>query len=134
MNSASKLYLLKEEYNLLMNYTKGMNQFIDGEKGNVHSLQHELSRAEIVDKGEIPLDVVRLNSRIKIKDESSGKTMDLVLVLPELADIKKKKISVLAPIGTALIGFKKGQKITWDVPAGTKHFEIVEVDNSELKF
>jgi regulator of nucleoside diphosphate kinase len=53
-------------------------------------------------------------------------------VLPQQADIKKKKISVLAPIGTALIGFRKGRKVSWNVPAGKKDFKIMEVTNSDL--
>ncbi len=129
MNSASTLYLLKEEYNLLMRYADGPNPFTVGEKGSASNLLHELSRAEIVEKDAMPLDVIRLNSKIKIKDEGTGKITELVLVLPESADIKQRKISVLAPIGTALIGFKKGQQVTWDVPAGTKTFQIIEVVN-----
>jgi regulator of nucleoside diphosphate kinase len=50
-------------------------------------------------------------------------------VTPDKANIKEQKISIFAPIGTALIGFRRGQKINWQVPAGKKTFTIVEVSN-----
>ena len=54
-----------------------------------------------------------------------------MLVTPDKADIKDKKISVMAPIGTALIGFRKGQQVKWRVPAGQRTFTIVEVINNQ---
>ena len=58
--------------------------------------------------------------------------MELMLVTPDKADIKEKRISVMAPIGTALIGFRKGQKVKWQVPAGKKTFTILEVINEAI--
>jgi regulator of nucleoside diphosphate kinase len=55
--------------------------------------------------------------------------MELMLVTPDKADIKERKISIMAPIGTALIGFRQGQKVNWQVPAGKKTFTIMEVIN-----
>lgn len=55
--------------------------------------------------------------------------LDLTLVTPDKADIKERKISVLAPIGTALLGLKKGTTIIWEVPAGKKELTVVEVNN-----
>ncbi len=57
--------------------------------------------------------------------------MEFMLVTPDKADIKDKKISVMAPIGTALIGFREGQQVKWRVPAGHKTFTIVEVINNQ---
>jgi regulator of nucleoside diphosphate kinase len=54
-----------------------------------------------------------------------------MLVAPDKADIKEKRISVMSPIGTALIGFRKGQKVKWQVPAGKKTFTILEVINEQ---
>jgi regulator of nucleoside diphosphate kinase len=53
-----------------------------------------------------------------------------MLVLPDKADVSKGKVSVMAPIGVALLGYRKGQEVTWEVPAGKKHFKIVEVQNA----
>ena len=55
--------------------------------------------------------------------------MELMIVTPDRANIKEKKISIMAPIGTALIGFRQGQKVKWKVPAGYKMFTILEVSN-----
>jgi regulator of nucleoside diphosphate kinase len=53
----------------------------------------------------------------------------LVVVIPEQANIKEKKISVMAPIGTALLGFRQGEQVAWDVPSGRKTFTIMQVIN-----
>ena len=51
--------------------------------------------------------------------------------LPDKADIKQRKISILSPIGTALIGFRQGENIRWQVPSGKKTFTILEVNNAK---
>ncbi|MDQ3845411.1 MAG: GreA/GreB family elongation factor, partial [Bacteroidota bacterium] len=76
-----------------------------------------------------PQDLVRLNSKVKIAEGNKGNVMELVLVTPDKANIREGKISVMAPIGTALIGFRQGQKVKWQVPAGKKTFTIMEVIN-----
>ena len=75
----------------------------------------------------MPGDVVRLNSVITIKDEQNNKVMDLTLVTPKQANIKEKKVSVMSPVGIALIGFRKGQRVLWRVPLGEKSFYILDV-------
>jgi len=55
--------------------------------------------------------------------------MELMIVTPDKADIKKRQISIMAPLGTALIGFRQGQKVKWQVPSGKKTFTIMEVIN-----
>ena len=94
-------------------------------------LKTELKNARLVNKDDFPLDVVRLNSMVRIKAEGKDKIMDLMLVTPDKADIKENRISVMAPIGTALIGFRKGQKVKWKVPAGERTFTIMEVINNQ---
>ena len=77
----------------------------------------------------MPGDVVRLNSHVTIRDEKENKLIEITVVTPEKADIKLRKISVLSPIGTALIGYRKGDRVMWKVPAGKKTFTILEVNN-----
>ena len=81
----------------------------------------------------LPDDVVRLNSEVQVKEESSGKVLELTVVTPDKADIKSRRISILSPIGTALLGFRQGQKVKWQVPAGLKTFRILEVRNVVAK-
>ena len=102
------------------------------EKENFSKLYKELKKAQIVDPEDFPSDVVRLNSTVTVKDLQTKRDIKITIVLPQQADIKKKKVSVLAPIGTALIGFSKGRQVSWEVPAGIKDFKIMEVDNSNL--
>jgi regulator of nucleoside diphosphate kinase len=80
----------------------------------------------------MPADIVRLGSTVVIKDLVTRRDMTVTIVLPSKADIKQKKVSVLAPIGTAIIGFRKGQVVSWNVPSGKKDFKIVDVNNTNL--
>jgi regulator of nucleoside diphosphate kinase len=123
------LILRKDDYQVLVSFLKDERYVNRVDARNITDLEGELKRARLVTKDEFPKDVVRLNSKIKIKESGKDQVMDLVLVTPDKADIKKRKISVLAPIGTAVIGFKKGETISWDVPGGRKKFTIMEVIN-----
>ena len=123
------LLLRQDDYDILVNYlrTGAYRNALDRQAAE--ELQAELKKAKLVSKEKFPADVVRLNSKVRVKDEKQQKIMELMLVIPEKADIKTRKISVMAPIGTALIGFRQGQQVAWNVPAGRKTFTIMEVIN-----
>jgi len=123
------LILREDDYQILVSFLKDGRYAKRVDARNITDLEGELNKATLVSKEEFPKDVVRLNSKIKIRESSKDQVMDLVLVTPDKADIKEKKISVLAPIGTAVIGFKKGKTISWEVPGGKKEFNIMEVTN-----
>ena len=125
----NSLVLRKDDYDILVSYVHKGNFINAFDKYNAEQLQTELKKAELVSIENFPADVVRLNSKIKILDEKQDKIMEVMLVIPEMADIKERKISVMAPVGTALIGFRQGQKVAWKVPSGEKTFTIVEVIN-----
>ena len=125
----NELVLLKDDYKLLISYLNGSRGKSAFDRRNAEELQIELKRAKLVNKDDFPNDVVRLNSTVKIKTEGKDEIMELMLVTPDKADIKERKISIMAPIGTALIGFRQGQKVKWQVPAGKKTFTIMEVTN-----
>src|SRR5690606_20378805 len=121
--------LTKEDYNLIIaNLRNGAARVTFGRQ-EAEDLERELKNARLVDPGNISDDVVRLNSTVTIKDEDDGKLMELTVVPPNKADIKEKKISVMSPIGTALIGYQKGHTVSWKVPAGKKTFTILDVRN-----
>ena len=98
-------------------------------KQDAEYLKAEVLKAKIVDSEALPQDVVRINSTVIIEDEKEKKPMQLTLVTPDKANIKQRMISILAPLGTALIGFRKGEKVSWRMPAGKKVFKILEVAN-----
>jgi regulator of nucleoside diphosphate kinase len=94
---------------------------------NEMTLSYELNRAIVVENDQLPEDSVRLNSQVRVKELASNREMEFCIVMPALADIKQKKISVLTPMGAALIGLCKGETIEWKMPAGMKKFEVIEV-------
>ena len=124
-----QLILVKEDYDTMMNYLRGGTVSTAFDQQNKEELEAELKRAKLVSSEDCPKDVVRLNSTVTIKEENDKKLMKLTLVTPSKADIKQRRISVLSPIGTALIGFRKGQQVEWQVPSGKKMFTIIEVVN-----
>ena len=127
----NQLVLRKDDYKLLISYLNGWHGKTAFDRRNAEDLQTELRKAKLVNKDDFPEDVVRLNSKVRIKAEDKDEVMELMLVTPDRADIKEKRISIMAPIGTALIGFRKGQKIKWQVPAGKRTFTILEVINDQ---
>lgn len=114
--------LCEEDYNLLKQFT-GTN--VDDK--NRMSLAYELHRAIIVNKDALPPYTIRLNSLVSVKETTTGKVSDFRIVMPIDADIKQKKISILAPLGAALIGFRKGDEVEWQMPAGMKKFKVLNV-------
>ena len=125
--ATSPVVLLKKDYEILNSYVKNLQGMQVSEKENYSKLSQELKRALLVEEKDFPKEVVRLDSTVVIKDLTTNRNMTVTIVLPKNANIKQKKVSVLAPVGTALIGFKKGQVVSWNVPSGNKDFEIVEV-------
>jgi len=95
----------------------------------VHLLEQELAKVKVVNDQELTPDVIRLNSYFEVAEESSNQLLNFTLVLPGHADFKMKKISVLSPLGIALIGFKEGMTIDCTLPAGKKIFKILKVLN-----
>jgi regulator of nucleoside diphosphate kinase len=132
--ATTPVILLRNDFEILNAYVKNVQGMQVNEKENYHKLSMELKKAQIVDPETFPKDTVRLDSIVVIKDLLTGREMSITIVLPQKADIKQKKVSVLAPIGTALIGFRKGQKVSWQVPSGKKDFMIMEVKNSNLLY
>jgi regulator of nucleoside diphosphate kinase len=98
-------------------------------RGNEYSakLQVELDKAVIVESKEIPGDVVTMHSTVELTDLDTGGTEIHTLVFPEEADIAKGKLSVLAPIGTAMLGYRVGDEFEWQVPAGVRRLRVSKV-------
>jgi regulator of nucleoside diphosphate kinase len=121
-----QLVIKKEDFDILTTYIKNGNpQSFD--KGNVMELATELRKARLVSKENFPDTVVGLNSTAVVKDMETERILAITIVTPDKADISQNKISVLAPIGTALLGFQKGKQISWPVPAGEKKLMILDV-------
>jgi regulator of nucleoside diphosphate kinase len=81
-------------------------------------LADEIGRARVLTKGKHPQHIVCMNSEVEFCDDTTGKVQTVTLVYPEEADISQRKVSVLTPVGTALIGLQTGHSITWETPNG----------------
>ncbi|MDD5371133.1 MAG: nucleoside diphosphate kinase regulator [Anaerolineaceae bacterium] len=90
-------------------------------------LAKELDRAVIVQPQEIPPDVITMNSTAVLLDIDTGEEMRYTLVFPEAADITQGKISILAPIGTGMLGFRVGDSFEWDTPGGKRVIRVEKV-------
>jgi regulator of nucleoside diphosphate kinase len=81
-------------------------------------LEDELARADVVPAAKLPKDVVTMDSLVDYVDLETGRSMRVQITYPDAADVEQGKISVLAPVGAALIGLKVGQTIDWPLPDG----------------
>ncbi len=106
-----------------------IDDFISSGKNQQQLLQlrRELNRAKVVAPESMPPDVITMNSTVRLKDLDDDESMVYTLVFPSNADISKNRISILAPIGTALIGYRKGDIIEWKVPEGTARLKVEEI-------
>jgi regulator of nucleoside diphosphate kinase len=94
----------------------------------VEQLESELARAVVTSSSAIPPDVVTMNSTVVYEDEEAGETREVTLVYPKDANSDEGRISVLAPVGSALIGLSVGQRVEWPLPHGrTRHLRILAV-------
>lgn len=91
------------------------------------SLDAELQRATVVRQNEVPADVVTMNSDVVYEDLQTGTRRTVRVVFPKDADASKGWVSVLAPIGSALLGLKVGQEIEWKLPTGRRRVRVVEI-------
>lgn len=87
-------------------------------------LGEELERAVEVEPEAVPADVVTLNSTVRVIDLESSEATDYTIVMPGEANYEAGRISVLAPLGTALLGYRVGDEIEWDVPRGIRRLRI----------
>ena len=90
-------------------------------------LQAELERAEVVESDKVPSDVVTMNSRVCLVDLDTGEEEVYTVVFPDDANAGQGKISVLAPIGTAMLGYEVGDVFEWQVPAGKRKWKVKQI-------
>ena len=97
------------------------------DREDMRDLARELRRATVVPAVEIPPDVITMNSTARLVDLDDGATHLYTLVYPQDANFSEGKISVLAPVGAAMLGYRVGDEIEWMVPAGLRHLRVEEV-------
>lgn len=97
------------------------------DKAHLRDLKAELDRAVVVSAKEVPPHVLTMRSRFRLRDLDTGDVAEYTLVYPGEADISRGKLSVLAPIGMALLGYQELDTVEWRVPAGLKRFRIEQI-------
>ena len=121
------IYITKDDAQQLrelLDVDPGMNHF---EQNNLRKLATELNRGTVVDPGDVSQEVIAMNSTVHLIDLDTEEEMICTLVYPDDADIDQNKISVLAPVGTAILGRGAGDTFEWKVPAGVRRLKVKEI-------
>ncbi len=122
-----KIYITESDKSKLQKLFKTTLGFRHKDLITVRSLLQELDRAEIITNEKIRRSTIIMNSQVLIKDIDTGEELKYTLVYPEYSNIGENKISILAPIGTALLGYREGDTIEWKVPAGTRRLLVKKI-------
>ncbi len=91
------------------------------------ALEREVERAQVVDPCELPEDVVTMDSDVNVRDLDEGRVMRMRVCWPDRSDPLRGWISVLAPLGMALLGTRAGDEVEWPVPAGRRRLRVEKV-------
>jgi regulator of nucleoside diphosphate kinase len=123
----SSIYITEPDYHRLSALIETTRERNGVDIEYLNKLEAELDRAEIVDPKDISENVITMRSKVRLKDLVSGEANTYSLVFPTEADFREGKISVLAPIGTAILGYKLGDVIEWPVPSGLRRLKVDQV-------
>lgn len=128
VKNATELIISKLDYtNLLTLIEKTENT------SAADALDEEISRANVVELKDLPANTVTMNSLVTFSDVDSAEEKTVQLVYPQDADINQAKISVLSPVGSALIGLSIGGTIEWPVPQGkVRRLKVIAVQQPQL--
>ncbi|MFD0799175.1 GreA/GreB family elongation factor [Maribacter chungangensis] len=129
----TNLIIEKKEYVILKRVLNisGYHQDITLRKA-VGKLVKELESAKICDEVDMPADVVRFNSEVTIVSEN-GWHKKFQLVLPKSSDVKNNKISLLTPMGAAVMGYAEGDSLVWEFPSGEQNLTIEKVSQENIQ-
>jgi len=122
-----RLFITDTDRDRLEKLLLGTRQWSSRDKAHLQALEEELDKAYTVESREIPGDVVTMRSQVRVRDMKSGAEMDISVVFPSEADSEQGKISVLAPIGTALLGYRVGDVVEWKVPGGLRRLKVERI-------
>jgi len=121
------IHITKYDMDRLLDLIEGMRSTPKAAKLNLDLLEKEINEGILVDPENVPEDVITMNSKVNVSDIESGEKMTYMLVFPSEANISKNKLSILAPLGMALLGYRKGDIIEWGVPSGIRKLKVEEI-------
>ena len=99
------------------------------DRDGLERLASALDQARVVSPGELPADVVSMHSAVRVRDVETGEEATYTLVYPASADSSARKLSVLAPIGLALLGRREGDEVAPTTPGGARRLRIVKLEH-----
>jgi regulator of nucleoside diphosphate kinase len=123
----TSIYITEPDYERLSGLIEITRERNGVDQEYLNNLEVELDRAEIVDPKHISPDVITMRSKVRLKDLVSGEANTYSLVFPTEANFSEGRISILAPIGTAILGYKLGDVIEWPVPSGLRRLKVDQV-------
>jgi regulator of nucleoside diphosphate kinase len=104
-----------------------IGDFSSRERGELHALEEELERAQVVASDRVPPEVITMNSTAELLDLDSGERMEFTVVFPTEAKIEEGKISVLAPVGAGMLGYRVGDIFERAAPSGVRRLQVTRV-------
>ena len=125
--SKKLIYITDSDMKRLKELVKVAREFGKEDEEYLRELEGELDRGKIVKSKDIPNNVITMNSKVRLRDIDKQEEMVYWLVFPDDADPNQDKISILAPIGMALIGYKVGDIIKWKVPNGIVKLKVKKI-------
>ena len=116
------------DYNILRKLVKNAKDSTNIRE--IALLTQELDRAIIKKEGVLDASIIRMNSHVTVEDIKTKQQMNIQIVMPSQSNIKDGKVSILAPLSVAIIGFKENDEVEWQLPAGIKNLKIITVSNT----
>lgn len=128
MSKDTNIYVTEPDYERLTKLIEIARQHEgDPNREYIDRLEYELERAKVVPQKDISPDVITMRSNVRLKDLDTSEEMIYRLVFPTEANYEEGKISILAPIGTAMLGYRRGDVIEWQVPLGVRRLRVGDV-------
>lgn len=124
-----EIFMVEDDINAIKKLTADNGSVYGSNRKYFEQLIKEVSRAKVIKKEQTPDGLVRLGSMVEIIDEQSAEKTVFKLVLPQEASPDDDKVSILAPIGTAVIGYRQNDVIEWKVPLGIRRIKLNKVEN-----
>ncbi|GGZ41963.1 hypothetical protein GCM10007049_38980 [Echinicola pacifica] len=121
-----KAILKKSDYHTIRSIIQSGQS--NGQQIDLKQLLTELGNCEVVADELVPTDVVCIGSSVEVLDMEKNNIIKATIVMPDKSNLKENKVSLLAPFSVALIGFKEGREIEWQMPAGKRKLKILKVN------
>lgn len=96
-------------------------------EGRIGELEYKMATLEVINPEDLPRDRVVFGSRVLLENQETGQDVEYQLVGPDESDVGRGRISILSPLGKAIIGKKPGDELTIDVPGGRRGYELIEI-------